>query len=105
MKILFSAMLVAILSVTLWASAESNVMAGFQYLFASRWGIATLFDTYFGFLTIYLWMAYKEPAPVKRVLWFFAVIGFGTIAISAFILHELRLRKGQGFEAILLRKR
>jgi hypothetical protein len=103
MKVFFSFVIAVMISVSVWASLDSNVVSGFQYLFANRWGIATLGDTYFSFTIIYLWMAYKEPAWSKRVAWLIAVYAFGTIAISVFMLHELMLRKGQGFEAVLLR--
>jgi hypothetical protein len=104
MKPFFTVMLIAMVAVTTWASLDSSVIEGTHYLLSNRWGIATFGDTYFGFLTIYLWMAYKEPAPLKRILWFIAVLSLGTIAISVFMLHELYLNRGKSFESFLLRK-
>ena len=52
--------LVAMVAVSTWASLEANVLVGFQRLFADRWGVATLFDAYFGFLWFWLWIAYRE---------------------------------------------
>lgn len=103
LTILFSLMLIAILSVTTWASLEQNVMIGFDYLLANRWGVATLFDTYFGFIAIYLWIAYKENSWPARLLWLFLVLTLGSIAFSIYILNQLRLLKNGPIEKLLTR--
>lgn len=102
--IFFTLMLLSILAVTTWASLEQNVMLGLDYLLAHRWGIATLFDTYFGFLTIYLWIAYKEVTWPKRILWLALVLTLGSIAFSIYILNQIRLLKGGPIENLLIRK-
>jgi hypothetical protein len=102
--IFFTLMLISIIAVTSWASLEQNVMLGFEYLFQSRWGIATLFDTYFGFITIYLWIAYKEVTWTKRLVWLVLVLALGSIAFSIYILNQLRLLKGGPIENLLVRK-
>ena len=93
LKWFFVFVLIAMVSVSVWASLETNVIQGFQYLFESRWGIATLFDTYFSFLMIYFWMAYKDPRWLSRVIWLLLVLSLGTIAISVYVLNELRLNQ------------
>jgi hypothetical protein len=90
LKSFFILILMAMLGVTTWASLQSNVWEGFQYLFADRWGIATLFDTYFSFFTIYLWIAFKEKSLISKVLWFLLICGFGSIAFSIYILKEIK---------------
>ena len=90
--------------VTTWASLDAPVSKGIEQVIANRWGIATFCDTYFAFFTVYLWMAYKEPAWYKRVIWFVAVMLLGTIAVAVFFLHELYLNRGQSIEKFLLRK-
>jgi hypothetical protein len=104
MKAFFILVLLTMLAVTTWASFDSNVMDGTRYVLANRWGIATFCDTYFGFFIIYLWMAYKEPSWLKRSAWLVAVFALGTIAVSAFVLHELYLNRGKSFESFLLRR-
>jgi hypothetical protein len=89
MKSFFIFVVIVMVSVSTWASFDSNVMSGIDYLIKNPWGIATLCDTYFSFFIIYLWMAYKEPSWIKRVIWLIAVFSLGTIAISIFVLHEL----------------
>ena len=85
----FGMVLTAMLGVTFWASLSENVWVGFEYLFANRWGIATLFDTYFSFTIIYLWMAYKEHSRFSRLLWLVLVYALGSIAVSVFVLREI----------------
>ncbi len=103
--IFFFLMLVSIISVTTWASFDQNVMDGFEYLFANRWGVATLFDTYFGFITIYLWIAYKEVTWGRRVLWLVLVLALGSIAFSIYILNQLRLLRNGSLENLLVRNK
>jgi hypothetical protein len=74
MKFFFSLILIAMLSVTTWASLEKNVFIGFEQLFAERWGIATLFDTYFSFLLLYLWIASREKGWIDRAIWLVLVL-------------------------------
>ena len=97
--------LVAMIGVTTWASLEKSVGVGFEYLFAERWGIATLFDAYFGFLTFYAWVYYKESSVASRLGWLVAILIFGNIAMAIYLLVELRrLPSGAGFETFLIRR-
>jgi hypothetical protein len=90
----FGLMMAWMLGVTVWASLSENVMVGFDYLFANRWGIATLCDTYFSFTIIFLWMAYKESSWGARLIWLILVYCLGSIAVSAFVFREIyRLSK------------
>ena len=98
--------LVAMIAVTTWASVEKSLGEGFRLLFAERWGIATLFDAYFGFLTFYAWVHYKESSWTARVLWLATILFFGNIAMAIYLARELwRLPPGGGVETLLLRKR
>ncbi|MBU6154470.1 MAG: DUF1475 family protein [Bdellovibrionales bacterium] len=90
MKYIFSLILIAMLGVTTWASLEKNVFIGFEQLFSERWGIATLFDTYFSFLLLYLWIAYREKGALSRIVWLLLVLGLGTIAISGYGLWQIK---------------
>ena len=90
MKVFFGLILISMLSVTTWASLDRSVFEGFRELFSSRWGIATLFDTYFSFFLIYLWIAYRERSFGARVLWLVLVCSLGTIAISGYGLWQMK---------------
>jgi hypothetical protein len=93
LKSFFVLVLMAMIGVSTWASLQSNVIEGFRYVIADRWGVATLFDTYFSFLTIYLWIAYKHRSGVARAVWLVLILTLGSIAFSVFILRELARSK------------
>lgn len=105
LKILFTSILALMIGVTTWASLQSNVIVGFEELFATRWGIATLADAYCGFLTFYAWVFYKEKTTLARGVWFVAIMVFGNIAMAFYVLRVL-VQAGSGVRAedILLRR-
>ncbi len=95
----------AMVAVTTWASLDANVLVGFQRLLADRWGVATLFDAYFGFLWFWLWIAYKEASLGRSLLWLLLLFALGNLAMAAYVLIQLiRLAPGEGAEALLLRR-
>ncbi|WLT33574.1 DUF1475 family protein [Geothrix sp. PMB-07] len=95
----------AMVAVTTWASLEANVLVGFQRLLADRWGVATLFDAYFGFLWFWLWILYKEGHLGRSLLWLLLLFALGNLAMAAYVMVQLaRLKRGDGVEALLLRK-
>jgi predicted permease len=70
------------------------------------WFIATMFDAYFGFLTFFCWVAYKETSNLARVVWLVAILLLGNIAMSVYMLLQLfRLPANAGVESLLLRKK
>ena len=83
LRIFSITVLVAMVAVTAWASLEANVLVGFQRLLADRWGVATLFDAYFGFLWFWLWIAYKEGRPGRSLLWLLLLLTLGNQAMAA----------------------
>ena len=60
LQVFFAVVLPAMTWVTVRASLHENVVSATGPLLANPWGLATLFDAYFGFLTFYLWLLYKE---------------------------------------------
>ncbi len=108
LKLLFGAILVAMLYVTVSASLEQGVFEAAAALWPDPWFRATLADAYFGFLTVYVWIAYKETGWARRVLWFVLLMGFGNIAIAVYVLIQLFRHSGQrgerAWRAVLLRQ-
>ena len=105
LKLLFAGILVAMLAVTSWASMDRNVVSAAIDLWRDPWGRATLFDTYFAFLTVYLWIAFKERGLARRIGWFLGVMLLGNIAIAAYVLRELwRLGPDDAWAALLTRR-
>ncbi len=100
---LFALILLAMVAVTVWASWDRAVWRA-GYLFAEPWFVATFADAYCGFLTFYVWVAYKERSITARVGWFLAIMGLGNIAMTVYVLLQLvRLRRDQSWEHLLLR--
>ena len=53
------------------------------------WFQATLLDAYFGFLTFYVWVAWKERTLAGRVVWFVLIMTLGNMAMSAYVILQL----------------
>ncbi len=105
LKLLFAAIFAWMVWITFVASNDQNITAAIQESWPEWWFRAHLSDTYFAFLTIYLWVFYKETSWISRIFWFFAVMILGNIAISAYMLIQLfRLRPDEPVHHILLRK-
>ncbi len=104
LAILFGLILVAMLSVTTWASLRIPIWNAGPDV-SDPWSVATLFDAYAGFVTFYVWVAYKESKLSMRILWFVLIMGLGNIAMAAYVLKQLwRLPADAPFEALLLRR-
>lgn len=86
----FSAVLLAMLWVTVTASMDRNVLDAAVEIWQDPWGKATLFDAYFAFLTVYVWMAYREPTWWRRGVWLLLVLTLGNFAIAVYALLALR---------------
>ena len=86
---LFSLILIGMLYVTVSASLAENILVAGGRLWPDLWFRATLADAYFGFITFYVWVAYKEPRWVARVGWLFAILLLGNIAMAVYVLREL----------------
>nr|XP_061812159.1 uncharacterized protein LOC133603018 [Nerophis lumbriciformis] len=62
----FALVLVIMTWVTVTASLDRNVLTAAAEIWADPWGKATLFDAYLAFLTVYLWIAYREASWPKQ---------------------------------------
>lgn len=107
LKLLFGFILVSLFAYTSWASTQQAVWdwRGLVDGPDRWWTIATLIDAYYGFITFYAWVFYKEPRAAARVGWFVAIMALGNMAMAAYVLRELyRLRDDEPASAILLRR-
>lgn len=74
--------LVAMTWVTTFATyAQGDVMLGFREVAAMPWGLATLFDAYFAFVSFFLYILWRERSTVAKVIWFVLLMGLGNFAI------------------------
>lgn len=105
LKVLFTLVLLSMLAVTVLASLDRSVFVAGAELWEDAWFRATLADAYFGFLAVYLWIAYKERSWSRRLLWFGLLMALGNIAIAVYLLIQLfRLPASAGMEDLLLRR-
>ena len=83
-----------LLAVSIWAAWPSYA--------ANAWAVATLWDAYFGFLTFYVWVVYKERKLWARILWFLLIMGLGNITMSLYVFIQLMgLGRDEPAETIL----
>jgi hypothetical protein len=85
----FALVLVVMVGLTTWASLHENVVRAFVRLAQDPWGLATLADAYFAFLTFWLWVAWKEGRWVPSLAWLVAILLLGNLAIAAYVMIEL----------------
>ncbi len=107
LKLLFGFILVSLAAYTSWASTQQPVWEwrGLVDGPDRHWTLATLIDAYYGFLTFYAWVYYKERSAAARVGWFVAIMGLGNMAMAAYVLRELyRLDSDEPAWNILLRR-
>lgn len=103
--VIFSIILLAMLAVTSWASTYEGVIPAVKRLIAEPWVVATLFDAYFGFLTFFIWVCFKESKALNKVLWFVAIMLLGNIAMAVYVLLEVRrLKDGFTVQRLLSEK-
>jgi hypothetical protein len=102
LKVLFAAIFVWMVFATVRTSMEESLIAAMPAYAKNPWAMATLYDAYCGFITFFVWVAYKENSWLPRVLWFVLIMALGNIAMSAYVLMQLfRLRPEDGVECLL----
>jgi predicted permease len=105
LRFAIAVVLVAMLAVTGWASGEIALWKTPREVIGHPWFVATLFDTYFAFLTFWLWVAYKERSWLARLGWLVAILLLGNIAMATYMLIRLfRLPTSAKLEQLLLRE-
>ena len=102
---IFAGILIAMVSITIYASTDRSIIDVGKDLTSDPWFQATLADAYFGFLTFYVWVAYKETSVVRRAIWFCLIMTLGNIAMSIYVLLQLaKWDAASGVESLLLRE-
>ena len=102
---LFIVVLGSMLAVTSWASVQCPLFAVPRPVIGHPWFLATLADAYWGFITFFCWVAYKQTGWLARAAWFLAILALGNIAMSAYCLSELILEPKEAPLSELLTRR
>jgi len=104
LKLLFAAIFLWMTVLTIRTSLAVSLWSTWDSFAANPWAVATLYDAYFGFITFWVWVAYKENTLWSRLLWLVLILGLGNIAMSLYVLIQLfRLKTDQPVEALLRR--
>jgi len=104
LKLLFAAIFLWMTVLTVRTSLVVSLWSAWDSFVANPWAVATLYDAYFGFITFWVWVAYKENTLWSRLLWLALILGLGNIAMSLYVLIQLfRLKPDQSVEALLWR--
>ena len=103
LQFLFAFILISLTAYNGWASTQQSLLdwGGLTTAPDNLWTIATLIDAYYGFITFYVWVLWKEPRALPRVGWFVAIMALGNIAMSVYVLRELHRWNGDSFGALL----
>ena len=103
--IVFAGFFAAMLAVTVIASLDRGVLTALGELWPDPWFRATLADAYLGFLTVWIWVAWRERSWTARLVWLVLFLGLGNFAISAYVMIRLaRLGRDEPLENLLLRR-
>lgn len=106
LRFFFVLVLASMLAVTTWASLQVSILKIPAEVLGHPWMVATLFDAYWGFLTFYCWVVYKEQSWVARAGWLIGVLLLGNIAMAVYALIQLfKVPASASIEDVLLRRR
>ncbi len=100
--ILFVGIFVCMTYATVIATLDRGVFTAGRDLWPDRWFRATLLDAYCGFLTFYVWVAYKESWWLPRSIWFVLIMLLGNFAMSGYVLWQIVKLKEFSWERLLL---
>ncbi len=105
LKVLFGLIFVFMVTMTIRTSFEMSLGEGWPGIRSNPWAMATLYDAYFGFITFFVWVAYRERALWVKFVWFVLIMGLGNIAMSLYVLIQLfRLKPDEPASSVLLRR-
>lgn len=106
LRVFFFVVLASMLAVTSWASLRCPLFEVPREVYTHPWFIATMADTYWGFLTFYVWVFYKQTSGLARGAWLVAILLLGNIAMAAYCLAELfRANPANGLAPVLTARR
>lgn len=106
LKIIFGSMAVFMTCLVIVTSMKSNLFNLPAEVVNEPWFQTTLIDFYFLVTILSVWVIYKEHTVFAANLWILSFICLGSIGAAMYIFVQLvNLRKGEGFEHVLLRRK
>jgi hypothetical protein len=105
LKVLFGFIFVFMVVLTVRTSLQISLWSAIPAFKASPWSMATLYDAYFGFITFFCWLAWRERSLGIKIVWFVLIMGLGNIAMSFYVLLQLfGLRPDESVSALFRQK-
>ena len=105
LKVIYAIVLIVMIAVTAWSGMHENILAIPPVVLNDVWFKATLFDAYFGFMSFFFWICYREKSLALKVFLFFAIAFLGNIAMAIYALVALfRLKPGDGVQKLFARR-
>lgn len=89
LRVLFLGILASMVWITTWAGMHTPLFEIPPEVYRHPWFLATLLGAYWGLITFYAWVAWKEQSWGARVLWFISIMLLGTIAMAIYMIDEL----------------
>ena len=89
LRVFFVVVLVSMLGVTAYASNHTALWKIPSEVGSHPWFIACLVDAYWGFLTFYCWVFYREASHLAKAVWLFVILALGNIAMAFYMLRLL----------------
>jgi predicted permease len=105
LRAFFALIFGSMLLLAITATIDQSMFEAVGKMWPNWWFRATLADAYFGFLTFFVWVAYKELRLWRKLVWFASIMLLGNLAISVYMLLELsKLKAGDTLETLLTRR-
>jgi hypothetical protein len=105
LTLLFAAIFVWMVVLTIHTSMAVSLWGAWDSFAANPWAVATLYDAYFGFLTFWLWVAWRERTARPRIVWLVLILALGNIAMSLYVLIQIfRLKPDEPVEMLFQRR-
>lgn len=105
LKLLFGFIFVFMVTMTIRTSLQVSLWDALPAFAGSPWAMATLYDAYFGFLTFFCWLAWRERALGMMIVWLVLIMALGNIAMSFYVLLQLfGLRADESVSALFRQK-
>ena len=89
LKLSFGFIFVFMVVMTIRTCLQVSLWSAWRDFAASPLSMATLYDAYFGFLTFFCWVAWRERSLSVKVLWFIFIMAAGNIAMFLYVLLQL----------------
>lgn len=105
LKLLFGFIFLFMVVMTVRTSLHVSLWSAWSSFAASPWSMATLYDAYFGFLTFFCWVAWRERSLTAKILWFVLIMIGGNIAMSLYVLLQLFALKPDDSVSALFRQK